>query len=302
MRVHRTTQQRGFTLAELMFIASLVAILTAVAVPALQDARVSARQAACQDKLKQLGRALHNYHDVYSRFPSAWYPRYAAADSRPWTSWQISILPFFGQASLYNNVKEAMPEPEWDPNWPRAKESIEQYRCPSDTLGDTNPMRGGYGTSNYSGCTGGLTRNQLFTGSAQEFWPGAVRTFEFGRANEGILEPGHSVKMRDITDGLTSTILLVERSAISGAGIWIGVRQNRMENDSVTDLSFVSPINQSWTGPSSFHSGGINALMADGAVRFIDQNIESGPVSKDNQRKPLQALAGIRDGVQTEKK
>jgi len=101
------TKRKAFTLIELLVVIAIIAILIALLLPAVQQAREAARRTQCKNNLKQMGLALHNYHDVYDRFPNA----SMAADtpqpgcsgwvlSRGW-SWRVAILPYVEQANLY---------------------------------------------------------------------------------------------------------------------------------------------------------------------------------------------------------
>jgi prepilin-type N-terminal cleavage/methylation domain-containing protein len=122
----RLQRQRGFTLIELLVVIAIIALLVALLLPAVQQAREAARRSACQNNLKQLGLALHNYHDAHRIFPPGQISAYFNNDSigrhvHPdevrmqnvvglyhGTSWMLHILPNIDQAALYNN---------WNFNW-----------------------------------------------------------------------------------------------------------------------------------------------------------------------------------------
>jgi len=90
-------KQRGFTLIELLVVIAIIAILIALLLPAVQQAREAARRTQCRNNMKQLGLALHNYHDAFTTFPIG----------TQWSddpNWRIGILPYLDQAPLYNSL------------------------------------------------------------------------------------------------------------------------------------------------------------------------------------------------------
>ena len=91
-------KRRGFTLIELLVVIAIIAILIALLLPAVQQAREAARRTQCKNNLKQIGLAMHNYHDTFLKFPSG-----GSGNSQYWghSQW-VSILPFADQAPLYN--------------------------------------------------------------------------------------------------------------------------------------------------------------------------------------------------------
>ena len=119
----------------------------------------------------------------------------------------------------------------------------------------------------------------------------------------GVFWRNSNLKIRDMIDGTSNTIMVSERSFEFGAGIWPGVGGQEMETDQLSDGSFASPINKSLTGFSSSHSnglssqrgGGINILMGDGSVQFIADSIESSK-TPDGPIGVFQKLCNRRDG------
>ena len=274
MRARNQRRFGGFTMTELMVVMASTSLLMAELLPAVQQAREAARRAQCKNNLKQIGLALHNYKNVYRTFPPGWVQHHSYAVSRPGFGWQTSILPYVGQASLYNKLfttrNQMMP--------PAANATLQHvipaYRCPSDSTEKINSMRSNYGTSNYSGNHGNVSLPRWAPGPLSRFWPGGVDT---PRTTNGIFFWNSVIRIRDFTDGTSNTFLVGERCVTSAAGIWPGVTSNRSENDQVTDCSPGNEINSSMAAFSSLHPGGAHFLLGDGAVRFVNQHIESKP-------------------------
>lgn len=263
---------RAFSLVELLVIMAVILLSVSLALPGLLRARQMAREESCRNNLKQLGLALHNYHDVYRVFAPAWCARFSEADSPAWTGWQVALLPFVEQANLYNTISQGKTVPEWPSAEAITKNPLPIYQCPMDSTGGVNPFRGEFGTSNYTGNFGSELLPRWYESSAEEFWPGAVPT---PRDSSGIFRHNRCTGIREILDGTSNTAMVGERSALSGAGLWIGVRSNRHENDVITDMNHLSGINKSWSGLSGRHDQKINLLLCDGSVRLINQDVDS---------------------------
>jgi prepilin-type processing-associated H-X9-DG protein len=200
------------------------AVLVALLLPAVQSAREAARRAQCTNNLKQIGLAMHNYHDANGALPK---PAMADNDGKPLLSWRVAILPYIEQAPLYNKFKLAEP---WDSPHNKAliKEMPPTYACPSRPASAP-----------------GMTTYQVFSG------PGAL------------FEPGKAIGFADVTDGMSTTIMLVEAK---DPVIWTKPDDLKFDPAAAGDATLF--------GAYSFHPGGLNALFADGSVRFIKRTID----------------------------
>jgi prepilin-type processing-associated H-X9-DG protein len=187
-----------------------------------------------------------------------------------------TITPFIDQAPLYSQFdfnltsiisKNGKPIPLF-------QTPIDVYRCPSDQTPETNSLRGDYATSNYTGNYGHIPPPRLGVLGMSDFWPGAVPAPMNSR---GIFARNSSVGIRDIVDGTSFTLMVGERCFTSGAGIWPGVTDNSHEDDALTDCSHRARPNQSWFSFSSRHGAGVNILLCDGSVRFLNNDVESKP-------------------------
>ena len=192
-------------------------------------------------------------------------------------------------SGIYDDLGKSQAAPEWPENRTLMQSHVPVYICPMDSTGAVNPSRGGSGTSNYSGNFGPQPLPRWHESGLEEFWPGGVGPHT---ASTGIFCMNYCVNLREISDGTSYTVMVSERSARSAAGLWGGVRSNRHENDVVTDMSFLSPLNKSFAGFSSPHGKTVNMLFCDGAVRAIRDDIES----REDGNGILQRLSNRADG------
>jgi prepilin-type N-terminal cleavage/methylation domain-containing protein len=129
---------RGFTLIELLVVIAIIAILIALLLPAVQQAREAARRSQCKNNLKQLGLAMHNYHDVHNKFPVGHY-------SCCWGTWMVAILPYIEQAQLFSLYQNSGGNDATGPRYGAAPNStlvtnrrLSALSCPSDK--DSRPI------------------------------------------------------------------------------------------------------------------------------------------------------------------
>src|SRR6218665_2548422 len=103
-------RRSGFTLIELLVVIAIIAVLVAILLPAVQQAREAARRSQCQNNLKQIGIALHSYHETYGMFP----PGNVASSVGGWgPSWYMFILPYIDAANTFNQLNFSGVHPGW---------------------------------------------------------------------------------------------------------------------------------------------------------------------------------------------
>src|SRR5690349_15021211 len=153
------SRRRAFTLVELLVVIAIIGVLVALLLPAVQAAREAARRSSCSNNLKQLGIALHNYHDTVMKFPFGYRE---TGDLYKRACWMHGLLPFMEQAPMYDQYMAT--KVQWIMDVPAAVKdnSVKVLLCPSDPSSGGNPMGAngglrpdGYGSAgNYVGCTG----------------------------------------------------------------------------------------------------------------------------------------------------
>ncbi|MEW4528858.1 DUF1559 domain-containing protein [Maioricimonas sp. JC845] len=286
----------GFTLIELLVVIAIIAILIALLLPAVQQAREAARRTQCKNNLKQIGLALHNYHDVHRTFPPGQIFRgptggTARADRAPGWSYSAFILPYIDQAPLYNSFTFELPM--HDPsNVGQLKTVLPAFLCPSDATKDSHEQNPSSTTTFPLPAPGIASNSYVVNGGS---FNGSLNGHNSPpeRAN-GVLNRDSKVRIRDITDGTSNTIMVGEtitwRVQNNGNtfgwdpqlyGRWhgptccadSGLHAIRQGNQKLNPPQLASNVVKR-EGFSSLHEGGAQFTMADGSVRFISENID----------------------------
>ncbi|MBW3542411.1 MAG: DUF1559 domain-containing protein [Planctomycetes bacterium] len=277
-----TTGRRGFTLIELLVVIAIIAILIALLLPAVQQAREAARRASCKNNLKQLGLAIHNYHEIYSMFPMSAPRPSGPAPSVPHPrnngfSWMAMILPQIDQTPLYQKLNFNGGLWENTTNRQLVQTPIPSLLCPSDpTQAVRSDLARWWAWPDCTLCGGrGPAGVTCYMGFQGDWFDTPVPDGLFERA------PSRPVRIRDVIDGMTNVLALGERSPsyspwcawAAGNGTWIVSRYTINQARRVWPVPDAREIGGIKYGAISMHVGGIQVLLADGSAHFLSENI-----------------------------
>ncbi|HWL10850.1 MAG TPA: DUF1559 domain-containing protein [Planctomicrobium sp.] len=325
------SRSAGFTVVELLSVVTVIAALVSLFLPAIQQARESARQIQCRNNLKQLGLALHNYHDQHNIFPRICFEG-SGGGSGEKTGWQgfsahTMLLPQLDHATLYQSIDLDRYALTGSPNDTLKNQTLSTFRCPSD-----------HGWVR----TEGAGNNYVVSGGPSLLMISPVPGIEAGgtpgtaiqeRNQIGMFNMRRSISWRHLTDGTSHTIAMAEAiigdndlsqyrlgDLVRGTSFPTGFPETFASADQLesfanrcqenvsshysschkewingmpgqTAFNTLNPPNSSrpdchecttcgwydsrgvWTSRSR-HSGGVNVLLADGAVRFLGNSID----------------------------
>jgi len=313
---YQTRSRRAFTLIELLVVIAIIAILIGLLLPAVQKVRDAAARMKCSNNLKQLGLGLHNYHGAYNILPK---PDYIGdASQLSGLGWQTLILPFIEQDNLSRQADPTKPSyGNTSTNNNLGATIIPLLLCPSfnqirsNTLEDSPDGTSFAYTCHYFGNAGPRTKNPM---TLVNYDVSATTPNEGGLCTQGILpystvgastllpiKPPVSFKFAEVIDGLSQTLMAFEIS-------WTGVeksagslrawqRGNAWAMETVASRNILHPLKtyryNSSTGAKfndvsmgSNHTGGCNAVMGDGSVRFLRNTVDVtnvlGPLASRN--------------------
>lgn len=306
------TNRTAFTLIELLVVIAIIAILIGLLLPAVQKVREAAARAQCQNNLKQITLGMHNYASNHQTFPQG-IGTYGCC----WGTWLVPVLPYIEQESLFKIYQNFSGNDNTGLRYGAGTNAqvvttrIKAYTCPSDfpnsptgnmtnhnyvvNYGNTNFFQGSVTVAGITTPFGGAPFH-CYLGSTSDDGP-----VNAAQAATWTMRYGEPVRMADIKDGLSNTLMLSE--VIQGKGLdargfaWWGggsgfvtfIGPNAPDPDIMTGAwcntadpknppcitASAAPPNPMGRrqGARSLHSGGVNAALCDGSLQFISNNV-----------------------------
>ena len=308
----------GFTLVELLVVIAIIGLLVGLLLPAVQAARETARRTQCTNNLKQIGLALQNYHDTHGCFPPGYLDGNKVPtntpdlDVGPGWGWAAFVLPYLEQGNFYNQINFSQGIGVGSVNATIAQQALPAYQCPSDPLQDTIPIYdssmstviANVAHSNYVGCNGWeecyWNAGGAGDGSGADGLAGGL-----GQSGNGLFYRNSHYTVANVTDGLSNSIFVGERSSDHSPSTWTGAVTGGLcpawmagqipnsappgpayDNTDYAEALVLAHGNGTHLPSADFpifdpdtfysmHSGrGANFLFGDGSVRFLTSSID----------------------------
>ena len=293
----RSMQRRGFTLIELLVVIAIIAILIALLVPAVQKVRAAAARAQCQNNMKQIALAQHNYESLFKRLTPGYLYKgdgFASgfSDTSNEFSWITLILPYIEQDNVYKTIK-------WTANFgagfgganmPTTSTVQTVFLCPADMMGQS----GGSWSGGQAYAKGHIVGNAGIGPMKIVHTTAPPPSPENTTVKPGVFAVNSKTRLNRITDGTSNTAMLSEL-VWGGSGDWRGVlhypegpfyMHNFTPNDLTPDrfrngFCFSVPAapcqvsHNAWNDRNdiltarSRHAGGVNVALCDASVRFV---------------------------------
>jgi prepilin-type N-terminal cleavage/methylation domain-containing protein/prepilin-type processing-associated H-X9-DG protein len=292
--------RRGFTLVELLVVIAIIGVLIALLLPAVQQAREAARRTECENHEKQIGLAMHGFHDSHHSLPSGFVSQPGGAmgpanaqtgDAGPGWSCFFEILPFLEETSTQKAFDMSLPA--WHTqNSAAATANVAVYRCPA--VSDDSPT---YNVTDGSGAKlAAFSRSHYVACAGQhDIWvdPDGSLAAKFA---DGVLFRNSRARFKDITDGLSHTMMVAEQTPAHSDSTWVAVVPGAMTcptprytlagcDMAAPQVNFhsgpglsetppaIKPPNDNFPGyvdeTHSEHPGGCNVLLCDGSVQWV---------------------------------
>ncbi|TWU25434.1 hypothetical protein Pla52o_17350 [Novipirellula galeiformis] len=299
--LNRRVVHRGFTLVELLVVIAIIGVLVGLLLPAVQAAREAARRMQCSNQLKQMGLALHNYHDSFGSFPQnqAWVTKGAnpnqsvsSPNASSSISWRAAILPYIEQSAVYEQIDFSRPVSSavgTPSNLDLARQPMSAYLCPSDPYGGVTKSGNQYLWSNWAYPHSSNPRDQPVGVTHYKGVQGNGFDIPFSTSSypHGMFDrrEGAPLKIRDVLDGTTNVLFVGEISPEWYAWpTWMAWSSPMSTQRGVNYVHRVysggsqrTAAEHGWSDnltANSRHPGGAHFLMVDASVQFVTESID----------------------------
>ena len=285
--VNTAIRRRGFTLVELLVVIAIIGILVALLLPAIQAARESARRTQCINRHKQVGLALHSYHDAVGLLPVG----QAAAGCREGQTqvnearwgWSAQILPYMENSNLHGLIDlDVQPHLQVEV----IRTFVDEYLCPSDPQGrelvSFTSLIPGPEDAAITNMDAIVDSTNYKCPEGQHFNTQHVKSPLETPAPDGAFAAYGAYNFKSFTDGLSNTIFIAETTGAGPGTNWAHNWSILNTNDTAGGINGPNtvPGGDVWlyhdSGPSSFHPGGCHFLYGDGSAHFLSEDIEQG--------------------------
>jgi len=287
------SRRNAFTLVELLVVITIIGILVALLLPAVQAAREAARRMSCSNNMKQVGLALHVYHDTFRRFPPGWRGYNLATGHPDWLGdpgwgWCAAILPYMEQRNLFEGDLWLHLPITAHENEVGRETYLQTLRCPSDIGQKMFEMHEGHDHDH--GHTAGRQHDDhdhfpLLMPTAN--YVGVFGVEELHHAcehgpciGEGTFFLNRGVRLAEITDGLSQTLMVGERSSKLSHSTWVGAVPHGEHGPArVVGVAEFPPNSEASAEHyihnfSSMHPAGTHFLRGDGSVHLVLESID----------------------------
>ena len=289
-------RERGFTLVELLVVIAIIGVLIALLLPAVQAAREAARRSECTSNLKQIGLALHNYHDVQRHLPLG---KWGGAGQKKYSTHTL-LLHYIEESNVYNMVDFSKTYDHAN-NVQARGAVVSVFLCPSDP---ESSLPAGWAGTNYHGCEGnvltksgtnganglfyngsllrmadvldGLSKTAAFSERLKGDWSNAIATERSDLFGPG----GNPATLDDAVNACRAVVVsnLANQNLSNSGAPWLaGAIDNFIGFQTVAppgDRSCVFPPGKSTLTANSGHPSGVNVLRCDGSVHFASQTVD----------------------------
>ena len=306
---NRSSRPAAFTLVELLVVVAIIAVLIGLLLPAVQSAREAGRRTQCHGNLRQVGLAIHHYHDHARRFPAGWAGAAAGHrppqddDERPGWGWAALLLPQLEEQSTFDAIR--FNRPVYDPAAPDVNasvrvRSIAAFRCPSDSTGPGETADGLFGIGIDDGQeehdpdhdgddhddhghgfhpVDGPDLGELCTLAKANYvgnFGGRVELDDDPAGGDGIFFRNSRIGFQTLGDGAANTIFVGERNSRLGCSAWVGVipGAEAFRDRIVAEGDHPPNSGDHFADYSSRHPGGAAFLLGDASVQFLADGVD----------------------------